>query len=158
MSKLSTEGLPSLEGYRTVVLNTIQSEVIVESGELDELMNWVREGGRLWNVLPDMNSEIFQRYPEVFGIVSMKSETVSVSTNLIVLTDFMIGSKDFIYNLEDFSTYALDVTLDTHTVIHAIQSDTNTPLIWEREVGKGRIVVNNIDLIEKSSRGMLAAG
>lgn len=156
VSELTSGGFPALEDYKTVVLYTTETEALVESGWLDELVPWVQSGGGLWSALPDVNSAIFSNYPEMFGIESMQPDTVTVSS-IDMVSDFMIGSEGFHYDLEGFSTYALDISLTTESMIHAVQSETNTPIVWESRYGEGRIVVNNVDMMEKSSRGLFAA-
>ncbi|WP_028273198.1 DUF2194 domain-containing protein [Atopococcus tabaci] len=152
----ATTGLPDLSEYRTVVLNTSQTEQLANSGALDEVMNWVEGGGRLWNARPNVNSAAFLNYPDAFGIEEMEAGPQEV-WQFDLVTDFMIGSEGFSYELEDFETYGLNVSVTEDTVIHAVQEETETPLIWEKEYGQGRIVVNNMDIGGKSSRGIYEA-
>ena len=156
VSELSADTFPSIEDYETIVLYTTQTEALVESGWMDELVPWIESGGGLWNLLLDINSAVFLSHPEVFGIESMKADTVIVSS-IELISDFMIGSEGFHYDLEGFTTYALNVSLTSEAVIHATQTGTKTPIVWENRYGEGRVVVNNVDMMEKSSRGMFAS-
>lgn len=154
--RLLADGLPSMDGFKTVILNTTETEIVSDSGWLDELMKWVENGGRLWSALPDVGSGVFQEYPDAFGIDSMEIKEVTISS-IEMQTDFMIGSYGFVYDLEDYPTYGLDVTLTEQATVHALQKETSTPVIWEKDYGEGRVVVNNVDLLGKASRGILAA-
>lgn len=156
VTEAASNGMPNLSDYRTVILNTTQTEQLADSGALDEVMSWVEGGGRLWNALPDVNSAAFLNYPDAFGIAEMESGIAEV-WQIDLVTDFMIGSQGFSYELEDFETYGVDVTVTGDAVVHAVQEESETPLIWEKEYGQGRIVVNNMDIGGKSSRGIYAA-
>lgn len=156
VTEANPPALPELGDYQTVVLSTIYPEWLMYPGYMDIILNWVNQGGRLMNLVPNAYSEAMQAYRQQFGIASMNEGEIVID-HLQFVTDFMIGSEGFEYDLEGFSTYGMDVQMAEGTIVHALQPETNTPIIWEHEYGEGRIVVNNVDMIEKSSRGMLAA-
>lgn len=154
------EPLQSLTDYQTIIISSNQFDRLMEQGYLEPIFDWVDQGGGLLTLIPNAHSEAVAIYKEHFGIETMKSGGITID-RMQILTDFMVGSKGFEYDLEGFSTYAMDVAMDVEIkdgpLIHVVQPETNTPIVWEMEHGAGRIVVNNIDMSEKTTRGMLAA-
>lgn len=156
ISEDTLEEMPNLEQYQTVIYSSKESEWMIQSNNIQVILEWVKEGGRFFSLMPDINSQIFTDYSKELGIKKINSKMADIY-QIDFLTDFMIGSEGFSYELDSFETYGLDVTLMEDVIIHAKQTDSDTPIIWEKGYGKGRIVVNNIDMNEKSARGMYAA-
>lgn len=156
IAETNSPPLPELSEYQTVILGSIYPERLMEQGYMDILFNWINQGGRLFNLIPNAYSPAMEAYRDNFGITAMNPGEITID-HLQFVTDFMIGSDGFEYDLEGFSTYGMDVQMTEDSTVHVLQPSTNTPIVWEKEYGEGRIVVNNVDMIEKSSRGLLAA-
>ena len=61
------------------------------------------------------------------------------------------------YELSDPFESALGVRLRDDATVYAVTGDEGVPLVWSTELGKGRIVVDNIGVYDKVMRGFYAA-
>ncbi|MDE1548249.1 DUF2194 domain-containing protein [Jeotgalibaca caeni] len=156
IKETDSEPFPDLQAYQTVVLSSVQMDHLMNQGGLEEIMDWVRLGGRFLTIIPNAYARAMSEYQEEFGLLSFEPGEITVE-QMEIQTDFMVGSKGFQYDLEGFSTYAMNVKIAEGSTVHIMQEKTDTPIVWETELGEGRIVVNNIDMFEKTTRGMLAA-
>ena len=70
----------------------------------------------------------------------------------------MIGAKGFSYNLFVDGILAINLQLSytDSNLVHA-ESNNRIPLLWEHKQGKGLIVVNNLSVCSRESRGYYAA-
>ncbi|MDD2362376.1 MAG: DUF2194 domain-containing protein [Oscillospiraceae bacterium] len=146
--------IPDYGEYNTVVLCI--PDFAVMGSKLQSLFNWVNDGGRLFLLCPIEPTTAVRTIIYQIGVVEMGGEYIPIS-GLKIKTDFMIGSKNFTFNWGiDAGLSAVTLRLSPDTIIHVV-SDESIPLLWERECGKGRVVVNHLSLSGKQSRGYYAS-
>lgn len=147
----------NLKEYQIVVVALLEWEAI--GSPLFEILRWVEyDGGRvLFSIRPDP-SEYFSAIYRKLGIVS-KGDDFVIARGVTFMTNLLPGAQGLSLG-EDFllhSSYPL--SLDSRSRLHAASADEyQTPLIWEYDLGKGRLVFINSDQFNtKSSRGILGA-
>lgn len=151
---VASQQLPDLSKYKTVVvafcnLNHLGNDIMT-------LCDWVKDGGRVMFAASLQPTTTLSVITQKLGIEEGGSQ-YSDFTGINVVTDFMIGAKDFKYNWEKtLPLSAVNVRLSSNATVH-IKSNDNNPLLWEVPYGKGRFVVNNCDMIVKTTRGYLTA-
>lgn len=145
--------LPALENYKTVVIAFPDLSKL--GGALVRLNQWVEQGGRVMFLYPCEPSPTLGALADKLGI-SDGGTQYSKIYGMRIKTDFMAGGKDFTYEWGDYPYVALSVSLKPSATAHMV-SETGMPLLWENPYGKGRYVVNNLDMIEKNTRGYIGA-
>ncbi len=147
---------PELSQYRTAILSF--ADISAVQPYLPDLFNWVDQGGRLLFAVSMEPSAALSQISSKLGMLQGDTQFVNVNEVQIV-TDFMLGGKGNEYIWGSNNRYALLEQLDSSCTIHLKSAgDTEVPLIWEKEYGKGRIIVNNNDAFgQKQSRGLVAA-
>lgn len=153
---LALKPFPRLDSFRTVIISF--ADVSTVQNSFPALFAWVDGGGRLLFALSMEPSPSLSDISNKLGMTQRDSQFVIVNKMQIV-TDFMLGGKGNEYTWGNNNRYALMEQLDADCVIHMKSvGDPETPLLWERAYGKGRIVVNNNDAFsQKQSRGLIAA-
>lgn len=153
---LAVDEFPELNQYRTAILSFADISAVQQS--FPAIFSWVNHGGRLLFAVSMEPSLALSAISNKLGIT--QSDTQFVIVNRVkILTDFMLGGKGNEYIWGNNNRYALMEQLDSACTIHLKSvGDTEVPLLWEREYGKGRIIVNNNDAFsQKQSRGLIAA-
>ena len=69
--------------------------------------------------------------------------------------DFMLGSSDVPFSLEDYFNSSMQVNVDEESEVFATCG--TTPLIWRRKYGEGCFVVCNFGYCEKAYRGIYSS-
>jgi len=145
-----------LSKYENVVISFIDLENYADN--LPALVSWVENGGHvLFSIRPDPSSTFNSLYRKL-GIVS-KSDGLIVARGVNFTSDFMPGAagkkvgEDFIVSNSYF------VELEPHCKVYLKSADElQTPLLWECEYQKGRLIVLNSDQFNtKSDRGVIGA-
>ena len=149
---VSVEGLPDLTLYESAVcvfpdLNILELEVF-------DLTSWVNSGGRVFFLNPLTPTSSLLVVGNWLGIHE-GGKGYSEIHGLSVLTDFMLGSKGAGYTWEE-PIFTMDARVSNDSIVH-VESDTGTPLLWERTYGKGKFVVNAFPSTQKSTRGLTVA-
>lgn len=148
--------LPTWNRYRTVVIALTNLDSM--QGSILSLLNWVKEGGRvLFTEMPEPNVALKVIYDEL-GIVNDRLDYLQ-QNGIKMATDLMPGGEKQEFSWGTNFRYMLGVQLTDDCLVHIVSTgETEIPLLWERNYGKGRIVVNNNDMtVEKESRGLVAA-
>ncbi|MEG1887787.1 MAG: DUF2194 domain-containing protein, partial [Oscillospiraceae bacterium] len=147
--------IPSFEKYETVALMVPDFSMLGNS--LLPMFEWANNGGKLFNVQPLDPTPITNTMMTHLGIEESRGVFTKIG-GLKMNTDFMIGSKDFeyIWNEEDIMVISLRLTLTKNNIVN-VESDNRIPLLWEHQYGKGTVVVNNLGLSGRDSRGYFAA-
>ncbi len=147
---------PELSQYRTAILSFADISAVQQY--LPDLLGWVDQGGRLLFAVSMEPSAALSQISSKLGMLQSDPQFVNVNEVQIV-TDFMLGGKGNEYIWGSNNRYALLEQLDSSCTIHLkAAGDTDVPLLWEKEYGKGRIIVNNNDAFgQKQSRGLVAA-
>ena len=151
---LSSQALPSLDGISMLLLCCRSLKPFED--HLGQLVTWIEAGGKFGMMMaPEVDSPFKILYRKL-GISEIGSgfaefDSLRYTTGLLPLW----GDKVFNSNLRDF---ALPVRLENDCTVHMQSAGSESiPLLWERDVGNGRIaVLNNFLLSGKDSRGFAA--
>jgi len=149
---LSLQPMPDLSKYQTAV--TTFSDFTYFGTDVFRLVDWVKGGGRVFVLNPLIPSSTLNAVSTKLGISNV-SYTRTEIPGIKILTDFMIGAKDFEYTF-DSPFDAVQIGLTENAVLH-MESENGVPLLWETPFGKGRFVVNNYGACDKASRGITIA-
>ena len=151
---LSVSPMPTLDGVSTLLLCCRSLAPL--NDDLEQLVSWIEAGGKFGIMMaPEVDSSFRILYRKL-GISEIGSgyaefDSLRYTTGLLPLW----GDKTFSSNLHDF---ALPVRLEKDCTVHMQSAGIEAiPLLWERDVGNGRIaVLNNFLLAGKDSRGFAA--
>lgn len=100
-------------------------------------------------------SGAFDTVAQKLGVLS-SSWSNKVAESIVPAAGFMLGGGQR-YELSDPFESALGVRLRDDATVYAVTGDEGVPLVWSTELGKGRIVVDNIGVYDKVMRGFYAA-
>lgn len=151
---LQKQTLPELEAYETVTVLLKSLEPLKEN--VLDICSWVKEGGSVLFALTLQKETYVSMIEQKLGIISSGYQNVEVSS-IYFEKDFLIGGGRS-YMITDPFDSAWEVQLDETARVYARIGDENgMPLIWERNYGKGKFVIDNFGLTEKAVRGFYAA-
>ncbi|WP_273449639.1 DUF2194 domain-containing protein [Streptococcus ferus] len=151
---VSTDKIPSFSTYQKVVVLLPHLEKV--SSRVDDLMDWTHKGGQVLFGMTMSQDKYLAPIEQKLGIVTSGYTNTQVNS-IFIDNEFMIGgNRDYVID-EAFDS-ARAITLSKDSKIHAWTGDEKkTPLIWEREYGKGKFVIDNFGLYNKAVRGLYAA-
>ena len=143
-----------LERYDKLVLAVSFADAL--SGKEEAITAWVEEGNSLMFAFPPEYDKAFSEFEELLGIRRCRENKVVVKAFQCV-DEFMPGGSRELSVSSPFES-SLDVTLeeDCHVYLQSVQAEP-IPLIWSRTVGKGTIVFDNLNFMEKAYRGFHCA-
>lgn len=149
--------IKELEHYDNVVVTFEDWNLIGD--QLNELCEWVKNGGHMMNTVTPAPSEAFLAIAGILGIENIPDHYTSIS-GFKVLKDSMLGAKDqdvFVFDEENGEELliSLKVEVKKDTEVYKVSEDDQVPLMWKTEYGKGNFVVLNETLTEKYQRGFL---
>ena len=147
------EVLPAFENYQTVVVLVADLDTL--GLRLLDLMDWVEQGGNVLFAMTLEKSGAFDTVAQKLGVLS-SSWSNKVAESIVPAAGFMLGGGQR-YELSDPFESALGVRLRDDATVYAVTGDKGVPLVWSTELGKGRIVVDNIGVYDKVMRGFYAA-
>ena len=147
------EALPAFENYQTVVV--LAADLDTLGLRLLDLMDWVEQGGNVLFAMTLEKSGAFDAVAQKLGVLS-SSWSNKVAESIVPAAGFMLGGGQR-YELSDPFESALGVRLRDDATVYAVTGDEGVPLVWSTELGKGRIVVDNIGVYDKVMRGFYAA-
>ena len=151
---LQKQTLPELEAYETVTVLLKSLEPLKEN--VLDICSWVKEGGSVLFALTLQKETYVSMIEQKLGIISSGYQNAEVSS-IYFEKDFLIGGGRS-YMITDPFDSAWKVQLDETARVYARIGDENgMPLIWERNYGKGKFVIDNFGLTEKAVRGFYAA-
>ena len=151
---LQEQTLPELEPYETVTVLLRSLEPLKEN--VLDLCSWVKEGGSVLFALTLQKETYVSMIEQKLGIISSGYQNAEVSS-IYFEKNFLIGGGRS-YAITDPFDSAWEVQLDETARVYARIGDENgMPLIWERNYGKGKFVIDNFGLTEKAVRGFYAA-
>ena len=153
LAKTGPAALPDFADYQTVVI--LMADYTPLGNALIDLMDWIDDGGNaMFAMTPDI-SLYFDVISPKLGI-SDSSGSYKMAESIVPTADFMIGGGQR-YDLPDPFESSLSVALRDDVTVYAATGDADIPLIWLAASGKGRVVVDNFGVYEKSVRGFYAA-
>lgn len=147
------EALPAFENYQTVVV--LAADLDTLGLRLLDLMDWVEQGGNVLFAMTLEKSGAFDTVAQKLGVLS-SSWSNKVAESIVPAAGLMLGGGQR-YELSDPFESALGVRLRDDATVYAVTGDEGVPLVWSTELGKGRIVVDNIGVYDKVMRGFYAA-
>lgn len=145
-----------LTKYQTVVFAAL--DISVMDAQVASIVSWMENGGKIMFAIRPDPSATFTLISRHLGFVSLSEELVSAK-GVEFTTDLFPGAKGVSIGLQfiDGSSYAVE--LESTCTIHIVSADDNKiPLLWECNIGKGRVVFINSDQFgDKAARGTLGA-
>lgn len=123
-----------------------------------KLLAWLQKGGHLMLAEGLDESLNLSSWSAVLGVdPQQKAKPVAVDS-LKFATELLAGAKGREFSDDVISCDSLGVTLQDDCVVHATNADESCPLLWERTVGEGKVMVCNADLLDgKTARGLITA-
>lgn len=150
---IARETIPAFSSYKTVVivfqhLDAMQDKIL-------DLCDWVeQDGGRVMLFCTPDASPVYRFLSSRLGVEEGGISYAFIS-GLKVKDGAMLGGDGFIYHWEEPMATALSVRLRPDARVYITSDDENeVPLLWATDDGKGRFVVNNHGMAEKSTRGL----
>ena len=143
--------------YRTVVLAMMDLEVIQQS--VLPLLDWVEEGGQLLMAYSPDPSTTLSTIARKLGIENADID-FHEQKRARLKTQLMPGGQDLELDWGEGRS-GLAVRLAADCTVHMVSVDEaagELPMLWERKLGRGKIVVSNNDAFAfRESRGLVAA-
>jgi len=119
-------------------------------------MDYVYSGGRVALLTRPVIDKTFESISELLGIKKYQPGVYDTD-GIEVLSDILIGVKNFKTGSEIIRNSALKVEVDDGSIIHLKSYDGN-PMLWTRDYGSGRFVVFNGTILNaKNNRGVIAS-
>jgi hypothetical protein len=142
--------------YKTIVTTFLLFSRI--NDQIDELIAWVEDGGKLMFAIRPDNSTFFSRIAPSAGITSLNFGVIE-SNGIEFLTELLPGVNGLQFGEAFIDHTSLPVVLDENTKLHIISADgQEIPILWETQHGNGKIVfINSDQFIDKSSRGLIGS-
>ena len=153
LAKTRPEALSDFAAYQTVVILMPNLDGLEQ--RLIDLMEWVEEGGNALFAMAPVRTSYFDVVAPKLGILSA-SWSYEMAESIVPAEGFMLGGGQR-YEFSDPFESALQVHLREEAAVYAVTGDEGLPLIWSNELGKGRVVVDNIGIYGKVVRGFYAA-
>lgn len=144
-----------MQSYRRIVLAVSHLQNL--SDQIQNLRNWVKEGGNLMFLyVPEYNGVLSSVY-NMMGCKDCSGQMAEVS-GLHFNQDFMLGGTIKNYTIMDPFESSMSMALYADCQIYLQSNDEYpVPLIWSNAFGKGKVVVDNLEIMEKSYRGFHCA-
>lgn len=144
-----------LKGYSRAVLSVSDMKQLGES--VLGLMHWVRDGNSLLFLYAPANNGMFQVIQSDIGITQVGDENAEVE-GLHFRADLMPGCTQCDFSIVDPFDSAISVSLDKACeVLVESTGERPTPILWRRAVGKGDIVFDNLNILDRAYRGFHCA-
>lgn len=152
---LRKEKFPDLTPYQVIVVTFSDLDIMDEN--VFVLMDWMKDGGRIMFMATFSYSGVFSAIKNTLGIIDGANEYGEIA-EFQIDSDFMLGGKGRTFTIDEPFESRLKYILasDVSVYMRNVGKD-NQALIWSRDIGKGRIIVHNHNLIEKYTRGFFAA-
>ena len=160
MLDISYEEIPSWNEFKTVILALNDLDAIQD--HLLSLLAWTKEGGRTMQAQPPLAGTALGVIGAEFGM-RQSNWTYAPQNQVEFLTDFMPGGKGLVLDWIDSETGILRYGLNTRTendcIVHMrSKGEFQIDMLWERKIGKGKVVfINNDAAFNEWSRGMVAS-
>lgn len=151
---VTNETIPDFTAFDTVVVLTPDLEPLGESAL--RLMNWVEYGGNVMFAMTLQKDDVVSIIEHKIGVVN-SSYTYAKVGEISIKNSFMLGAGQD-YTIDEPFESAWAVELDDNAEVYLTTGDGNKiPLVWEYDLGNGRVVVDNIGIYVKAMRGFYSA-
>lgn len=152
---LNRETLQNLTDIRTLM---VCSQDLSQLGEIaPQLMDWVAAGGRLGLMMAPKANDAFNILSHKLGVKEYATDYMEYKSLQFVSGLLPLWDAEAVYDGDGtLMDYAMVVRLEKDCTVHVETGDSvAAPLVWSRDIGSGRVVVNNNTLIQhKDGRGM----
>lgn len=151
---LSTATLPQLAQADSLLYCSQDLTPLLPHAQ--DVERWVEEGGHFALLLTPYTNNAFRLMYRLLGIEEYAFEYIQFSDCTFV-TDVLPMLEGFAYSGDgELENFALPVHLEENCTVHLLTADA--PLLWERPLGLGRVVVVNHTMASgKDSRGLVLA-
>lgn len=150
--ELTGEMLPE---YQKIVLSVTHYVNMVDI--LNDLRNWIAEGGQLLILYPPDGDMMLKSLNDVTGIQELPGNPVLVE-GLHFTENIMIGSDKRDFYITDPYESSLSLTLMDNCKVYLESVDQYpTPLLWSHPFKKGKVVFDNLGILDKAYRGFHCA-
>lgn len=154
LADVGTEPFPSLTGYRKIILGVSDYQKLGES--LFELEEWVKAGGSMLVLYPPQVDSYFSVIQDKLGILEAGSEGYQAD-RIRFVEDVMIGGTEKTFGIDDAYAGSLMVRLNGNCEVYMVSDDeTENPMLWRADYGKGKFIVNNFPYVEKAYYGFFS--
>lgn len=146
----------SLAGIDTILYaNALLDDLPQES--LVSLSDWVDNGGRLALMMSPVADEGFAILHRKLGVMEYSFQNHGY-TSMTISKEILPFWNGRVFD-EALSDYAMPVQLEPDCTVHIASADAHKlPLLWTRDVGKGRAAVLNTGLLQgKDARGYVCS-
>ena len=126
---------------------------------LPDIEAWVKAGGHLMFTSSPNNDTLDRSWFPLLGIQdTMELGSIDIGS-LQVQTDIIAGAQGMDFSSDVITGNVLNPDLTKDCTVHIATADEDkTPLLWEHDFEKGKVIVSNADLMEgKISRGVIAS-
>lgn len=153
LADTAPEALPAFGNYETIVVLVPNFEPL--GLRLLDLMDWVEQGGNVLFAMTPEKCGAFDVVAQKLGVLA-SAWNCKTAESIVPAEGFLLGGGQR-YELSDPFESSMAVQLRDDAAVYAVTGDEGVPLIWSTELGKGRVVVDNIGVYDKVMRGFYAA-
>ncbi len=144
----------NFDDYDKIVLSMSNWDLLDD--QILTLIDWVNEGGGLMVPFPPNTNGYFQLFEQTLGIEEI-GNNMEVIEAIRINDDFMLGG-DREFGITSPFESSLSVALKQDCTVHIESTgEYAVPLVWSRDVGKGKIVFDNLGFLTKDYRGFYSA-
>lgn len=144
-----------LDDYETIVISITNLSILDE--KILEILDWARAGGGLMFMYMSEPDGIMRSIGSRLGIDQVGGTYTTVDT-LHFVQDFMIGGQEKDYKITDpYESSQVVYLADGCEVYVESGGEYAIPLIWDYEIGEGKVVVNNLGFFGKGYRGFYSS-
>ncbi len=131
----------------------ICTEVLGDIKGIEEIIYYGKQGGDIMLAIRPVQDDVYNTYSKAFGILSDKG--FKEESGIKLDTNMLMGIDTFEMHGPSIINASLDVEVSEDATVHAT-TPSGIPLIWEKEFGKGELVlVNGTFFDDISSRGVI---
>lgn len=151
---ITNEMVPDFTTFDTIVILTPDLEPLGETAL--QLMEWVESGGNVMFAMTLQKDDVVSIIEHKIGVVN-SSYTYAEVGEVSIKNGFMLGAGQD-YNIDEPFDSAWAVELDDNAEVYLTTGDdSKIPLVWEYDLGSGRVVVDNFGIYVKAMRGFYSA-
>lgn len=151
---ITNEMVPDFTTFDTIVILTPDLEPLGETAL--QLMEWVESGGNVMFAMTLQKDDVVSIIEHKIGVVN-SSYTYAEVGEVSIKNGFMLGAGQD-YNIDEPFESAWAVELDDNAEVYLTTGDdSKIPLVWEYDLGSGRVVVDNFGIYVKAMRGFYSA-
>jgi len=145
------EDVPDISNYDCIFFTFERLDFLKN---IERYMDYVYSGGSIVLLTRPIADKTFENISDLLGIKKYQPRVYDTD-GIEVLSDIMIGTKNFKTCSEIIRNSSLKVEVDDGSIIHLKSYDGN-PMLWTRDYGRGRFIVFNGTILNvKLKRGII---